>query len=228
MLSVETSGCGYLPERRPAILFERHIFSRLTNGAYDATYPDISNPSAGGYGAAGMHQYDRLAQALVLDEQAALKSASWGIGQVLGDNYASAGFTDVVAMVTAMVAAEDAQLGAVAGYINATSLGPSLTGHDWKSFARGYNGPNYAENSYDTKLASAYGRLAAGTSPDLTVRAAQVYLMYLGFDPGPKDGVAGNRTYAELNAFQKARGQAPSNVIDAATIAALVAALPSG
>src|SRR5204863_9082982 len=33
--SVETSGCGYLPDRRPKILFERHVFSRLTEHRYD-------------------------------------------------------------------------------------------------------------------------------------------------------------------------------------------------
>ncbi len=32
VLAVETQGCGYLGDRRPPILFERHIFSRLTNG----------------------------------------------------------------------------------------------------------------------------------------------------------------------------------------------------
>jgi hypothetical protein len=33
---VETSGCGFLPDRRPAILFERHIFSSRTGRRFDA------------------------------------------------------------------------------------------------------------------------------------------------------------------------------------------------
>ena len=33
VVAVETSGCGFLPDRRPAILFERHIFSR--RGVFD-------------------------------------------------------------------------------------------------------------------------------------------------------------------------------------------------
>src|SRR5215470_1444274 len=81
VLRVETSGCGYLPDRRPEILFERHIFHRRTGGRFDATAPDVSDPSPGGYGAAGAHQYDRLAEAVALDRAAALSSASWGIGQ---------------------------------------------------------------------------------------------------------------------------------------------------
>src|ERR1700690_3992448 len=76
VLSVETSGCGFLPDRRPKILFERHIFSRLTAGRFDVDDPDVSQPSQGGYGPGGAHQYDRLAAALQLDRTAALQSAS--------------------------------------------------------------------------------------------------------------------------------------------------------
>src|SRR5579859_2008416 len=70
VLAVETSGCGYLPDRRPQILFERHIFHRLTNGQYDDG--DISDPSPGGYGPRGAPQYDRLARAISKDRNAAL------------------------------------------------------------------------------------------------------------------------------------------------------------
>src|SRR5215471_8493364 len=69
VLTVETLGCGYLPDRRPQILFERHIFSKQTGGEFDATAPDISNPTPGGYGPRGAHQYDRLAQAIQLNRQ---------------------------------------------------------------------------------------------------------------------------------------------------------------
>ena len=47
VLSVETRGCGFLPDRRPLILFERHYFSRLTKGKFDAEAPDISNKQWG-------------------------------------------------------------------------------------------------------------------------------------------------------------------------------------
>jgi hypothetical protein len=55
---VETSGCGFLPDRRPFILFERHIFSRQTGRRFDASHPEISGPPRG-YGRAGIHQYNR-------------------------------------------------------------------------------------------------------------------------------------------------------------------------
>jgi len=77
IISVETSGCGFLPDRRPKILFERHVFHRLTGGRFDADDPDVSQPSQGGYGPGGAYQYDRLAAAIQLDRIAALQSASW-------------------------------------------------------------------------------------------------------------------------------------------------------
>jgi deoxycytidine triphosphate deaminase len=47
VVTVETSGCGCLADRRPAILFERHIFSKQTGHKFDAQHPDISNPTPG-------------------------------------------------------------------------------------------------------------------------------------------------------------------------------------
>ena len=91
VLTVETRGFGYLPDRRPQILFERHWFSRLTNRRFDGAHPDISNRSPGGY-KGGAAEYARLAQARALDEEAALKSASWGLPQIMGFNHAGAGF----------------------------------------------------------------------------------------------------------------------------------------
>jgi hypothetical protein len=35
-----------------------------------------------------------------------------------------------------------------------------LRRNDWAGFARGYNGPGYADNRYDTKLASAYSNFS--------------------------------------------------------------------
>lgn len=83
VLKVETSGCGFFADRRPQILFERHIFHGETQGRFDATAPDISNAHAGGY-SGGVAEYDRLGRAIALDRRAALCSASWGIGQVTG------------------------------------------------------------------------------------------------------------------------------------------------
>jgi N-acetylmuramidase/Putative peptidoglycan binding domain len=223
VISVETAGCGFLPDRRPKILFERHIFSRLTGGRYDATAPDVSQPTAGGYGAPGANQYDRLAVAQQLDAAAALQSASWGLGQVMGENFAAAGFADVAGMVAAMVTSEDSQLLAVAAFVANNRFTSALSQHDWAAFAAGYNGPNYATNKYDQKLQHFYGLYSAGRTPDLLVRAAQIYLTYRGFAPGGVDGVNGRNTAAAVRAFQASAGLDQTGVIDDALLARLSA-----
>ncbi len=213
VLTVETQGCGFLPDRRPAILYERHIFSRETGHRFDGAHPDISNREPGGYGAGGAHQYERLEQALALDRKAALRSASWGIGQVMGFNAKSAGYSDVEAMVAGMMVSENDQLLAMSGEIISNGLHRALQAHNWPAFARGYNGPAYAKNKYDTRLAAAYQK-ALGLLPDLSLRAAQIYLMYLGYHPGPIDGVPGRKTFSALNEFQRDDGLPINTEID--------------
>jgi hypothetical protein len=222
VLAVETSGCGYLPDLRPQILYERHVFHRLTKGKYDDR--DISDPKAGGYGASGAHQYERLGLAMTKDRKAALQSCSWGIGQIMGENYAMAGFPDVEQMVAAMAASEDQQLDAMANFLVSSRLSVPLRAHDWASFARGYNGANYAINRYDIRLNSEFQKYSTGVLPDLDVRAVQLYLTYLGFHPGPLDGIAGTHTLAALADFQMQRGLAPTATIDRVALAQLSAA----
>ena len=158
VLTVETRGFGFLENRRPQILFERHWFRRLTEGDFDAGNEDISNPKPGGY-VGGPGEYARLEKALGLDQEAALKSASWGIGQVMGFNHEVAGFATVQAMVTAMVKDEDAQLLAMAGFIKGNGLDGALRRQNWASFARKYNGRDFKKNEYDTRLAAAHDSL---------------------------------------------------------------------
>ncbi len=214
VVSVETSGCGFLPDRRPKILFERHIFHRETHGAFDASAPDISNPTAGGYGDPGAHQYDRLSKAIVLNRTAALHSASWGLGQVMGFNAQKVGFSDVEAMVAAMLLSEDSHLLAMAKFIKSGGLDAALRDQEWDTFAEKYNGSNYKENDYDGKLAEFFAKYSSGPAPDLLVRGAQIFLTYLGENPGPIDGVLGSKTSAALLRL----GAPGAGKVDASTV----------
>lgn len=226
MLHVESSQLGYLTDRRPQILFERHIFSRLTGGAWDATHPDISNPVPGGYGASGAAQYPRLGEAVALNEDAALQSASWGLGQVMGENFALGGYAGASAMVEDMCSSEDAQLAMMVQFIVQNHLATALQTHNWAAYAHGYNGPNYAAQQYDVRLANAYATFSGGQSPDQTVRTAQVLLKYLGMNVAVVDGQLGPNTLGALHSFQSAHGAALTPTVDATVVAALTAALP--
>src|SRR5574343_152921 len=197
VVRVETSGCGFLADRRPRLLFERHVFKSLTGGRWDATHPGISGAfDRAAYGAAGPHQYARLAEAAGLDQEAALKSASWGLGQVMGFNHVAAGFPTVSALVAAAVESEAAQLLQMAEFIfDNPVLVTALREGEWTDFAIAYNGPS--QQGYDARL----GRAAGLPLPDFAIRAKQMACMYAGIDVGAVDGVLGPRTraaFAEL------------------------------
>jgi hypothetical protein len=142
---------GFWQNKSPQILYEQHIFHRLTNGRFDAKAPNISNSQPGNYNG---DQYERLNEAITLDETAALQSASWGMGQVLGENYKAVGYNSPQEMVAQMLTSEDTQLAAVVEDILAADINRTLAVHDWPNFARVYNGANYAAVSYDRHLSS--------------------------------------------------------------------------
>ena len=52
------------------------------------------------------------------------------------------------------------QLNAFCEFIKSNNLIPALQNRNWAQFARAYNGPEYARNAYDTKLAEAYDHFA--------------------------------------------------------------------
>ncbi|TGT72894.1 N-acetylmuramidase family protein [bacterium M00.F.Ca.ET.159.01.1.1] len=159
-LDVETAGGGYDDEGRPKILFEPAKFYAHLSGAAraQAVAAGLAAPKWGDipYGPQS-GQYPTLIRAIAVDETAALMSASWGIGQVLGENFGAAGYDSVQAMVADMVnGGEAAQLQAAVNFIKANHLDDELRNHQWAAFARGYNGPGYAKNAYDTKLAARF------------------------------------------------------------------------
>ena len=215
VLTVETQGFGFLKDRRPRILFERHKFHGFTNGRHDADNADISNVKPGGYvGDEG--EYPRLQKAMALDQDAALQSASWGIGQVMGFNFKDVGYSDINSMVTDMVKGENEQLLAMANFIKANSLDGALRSQSWETFARGYNGSDFKKNNYDERLAAAHAKYKV-MLPDLTLRTAQAALLYLGFNPGTVDGVIGKRTRSALTDFQGKFGLPETGELDPAT-----------
>ena len=220
VLAVETRGFGFLTDRRPQILFERHVFHRLTKGVHDNGNSDISNPKAGGY-IGGGGEYARLEKPMNLDKTAALQSASWGIGQIMGFNFKVAGFDSTEKLVASMVNDEDSQLQAMANFIKGNNLADSMQRNNWVSFARRYNGPEFKRNEYDTRLAAAHAKFKV-MLPDLRLRTAQAALQYLGLDPGPIDGIRGRRTFSALIRFQEQQGLAETGLLDQDTSERLV------
>jgi hypothetical protein len=158
--AVESSRSGFDPEGFPITLFEGHQFYRLTNGKYAIDHPTLCYPhwTREFYGSTWQAEKARLQQAMALDRQAALQSASWGMFQIMGFNYGKCGFKSVQEFVNAMCLSEGSQLQAFVGFVKNSGLAPSLQSKQWATFANSYNGPGYAQNQYDTKLAKAYAQ----------------------------------------------------------------------
>lgn len=158
--AVESRGGGFDPEGFPKTLFEGHWFHKLTGGKYSRSHPDLSYPTwtRQFYGKTWGAEKDRLQRAIALDRNAAMMSASWGMFQIMGFNHARAGFKTVQSFVNAMCKDENAQLGAFTQFIINSGLADELRDRRWADFARHYNGPGYAVNRYDTKLATAYAK----------------------------------------------------------------------
>lgn len=157
--SVESSGNGFNSKTGfPIVLFEGHHFSRLTNHQYDLTNPTISYPkwTKKFYSGTSTGEEQRLQDAIKLNRIAALQSASYGMFQIMGFNFAACGCKDVQDLVNQMCKSEESQLNLFLKFVKSQGLIPHLKSKNWAKFAAGYNGPEYAKNSYDVKLAKAY------------------------------------------------------------------------
>jgi hypothetical protein len=166
---VESAGRGFLPDGRPAILFEAHQFHRLTRGRFGAERDRFGVPLSVPswrrdlYGPPGAHQYARLEDAMKLDERAAVFATSWGTFQIMGFNFAALGFPDVDTFREVIAATDQARehLDMFVQFILVNGLDDELRDRRWADFARVYNGPGYAANRYHVKMAEAFARHSA-------------------------------------------------------------------
>lgn len=162
VVAVESSGSGFDNAGRPKVLFEPHIFFRQLSGTARsrAVEQGLAYPKWGEkpYPRGGNAQYERIDRAMEIDRSAALKSASWGMGQIMGFNHRMVGYGDVETMVLACLDSEANHVRMMLNFIRSSGLMDELRTRDWEGFARGYNGPGFAKNAYDTKLAQAYAR----------------------------------------------------------------------
>lgn len=157
--NVESSGAPYDSEGRPKMLFERHKFSKYTDGKYDVC--SYSNPDSGGY---SEDSWDKLTQAACQDIDAAFKSASWGEFQIMGFWFPDIGFCSSLEMASITIISEYRHYYLFVGYIRLAGLLAELqrvstNPDDCRPFAAGYNGPAYEDGGYHEKIAAEMVRL---------------------------------------------------------------------
>ena len=145
VMSVESGNSGFLLQEpsptRPKILFEGHWFYKLSSQPVSKSRPDLSYPQwTTKYYRGGSFEWSRLIDAMAFDPIPALKSASWGLGQIMGFNYASCGYNSVEDFVIDMHKSEYHQAKAMFNFIKQNGLLGKLRGKNWAGFAKGYNG----------------------------------------------------------------------------------------
>ena len=163
VLDVEAAGSGFDDQGRPRMLYEPHWFYRLLKQQGKTDKLKKARVAGVAYRTWGMRpypkdSYPRLEIAMSIDWQNALKSASWGLPQILGVNHVTAGYKTVQGMVTAFTRSERAQLMAFVRFLQRKGYDRHLRSKDWAAFSRGYNGPLYKVRGYDAKLRRAYAR----------------------------------------------------------------------
>ena len=158
VIAVECRGRGFAGAR-PIILFERHVFyrnlpKRLIAQAVKAGL--ATRKWKRGYLKRQAARYKRLKLAMNIDKPAALMACSYGLGQVLGENWKFCGFKSVLEFVEYQFKSEAAQLDTMCRYIVAAKLVDDMQALDWAGFALGYNGRGYKKHSYHKRLAAAF------------------------------------------------------------------------
>lgn len=110
--------------------------------------------------------YPRIEKAYAIAGDVALLASSWGFPQILGKNYALAGYDSVEAMILDFQRDEDNQLEAMINFLKNSGLddelrvleaklrrGENITPDDCRAVVRGYNGPGYEKNNYHVVFA---------------------------------------------------------------------------
>jgi hypothetical protein len=164
VIKVESSGRGFYLNKRATILFEGHKFwgqliskgfnpEEFQEGNEDILYKTWTTKH---YSLDSKKEYNRLNRAIAIDEESALKSASWGMFQIMGFNYKLAGFDTVYEFVENMKISERNQLEAFFIFLKKGGCFKYLEAKEWTKFARCYNGSAFKKNGYDSKLKKAY------------------------------------------------------------------------
>lgn len=162
VIEVETAGGGFDAQGRVRMLFEPHVFWRELGEAKrrQAENAGLAYRRWGEKPYPG-DSYPRLESAMKIDRPAALRAASWGLGQIMGFNCRAAGYPTAQAMVADFLDDEERHVEAMVRFIISEGLDDDLRRHDWSGFARGYNGAGYARHGYHTKLAAAFAKWRA-------------------------------------------------------------------
>lgn len=158
---------GFWAEGKPLINFDLGVYRAraarrgVNLKKYASSHAVVFNrPNTARYGSQQAAQQARLDAAMSIDSISAIEGTFWGMFQIGGFNYARCGAASHSDFVRLMSRSERDQLELFAEFVRRSGLLPALQKKDWRTFARGYNGPSYASRGYHTRLAASYAKHA--------------------------------------------------------------------
>lgn len=166
LVQVETGGkSGFDAPHKPQILFEGHVFwkSLSTLGfdpeVYASRYPSICYKSwTKKYYLGGLKEWERFDIASVISWDAAVMSTSFGLFQILGQNWKTCGASSLKDFYEGMVRDQLQQFVFGVQFLRSSGIHSALAKKDWKEVARLYNGSGQVDE-YSKKLSEAYAKL---------------------------------------------------------------------
>lgn len=171
VLLIESAGSGF--DSKTGLIkiqFEPHVFHReLATKKISSTLKLITgtlyNLTIGNFVIENKvdiqsKEWEAFDIAKKVNEDAAYRATSFGLGQIMGFNYKASGYTSAKEMADDFSKGEYNQLRGMMNFIKSQSkMFTALKATDWETFARLYNGPSYKRFQYDTKLRDTYSKL---------------------------------------------------------------------
>lgn len=153
VIAVESSGNPFGPDGRLTIRFEDHKFRKFSG---DSSFYATNGSQS--------HEYDVLAKAIEIDEDAAYQSISMGAAQIMGFNCEVIGFDSAKEMFEVFQFSKDNQIVGFFKFMEFYMDGVLLTAarnNDFLTFANLYNGKGH--KGYDAKIMKAKNDFIAKT-----------------------------------------------------------------
>jgi len=164
-MDVEAAGSGFDSKNRLTLLPEPHIFYRLleNSGNKSLLKKAVSQGIAykkwrtKPYPRSNDAKYELLKRMMLINEEIALQSCSWGLFQIMGFNFKKAGFTSAAEMVAVFLTDEEEHLKAVINFLKASKLDDDLRAHRWNILEDIYNGGGF-NGFYAKKLEKSFNK----------------------------------------------------------------------
>lgn len=244
IIEVESRGRVYAKvdgQDRPLILFEPHLFYRRLSGAArdEAVQLKLASKTWNKrlYPKTQAERWAQIKAAAELCDRhrmnsnwPAFESASYGVGQVLGEHWDDLGFASFDEFYNMMMSGAEGQIEIMCRFIVKNGLLDELQEGRWPAFFRGYNGPQWERNGYGKAIERALANYGGSTAaPDgmlrmgskgARVREIQALLVRAGHRIRI-DADFGPSTKAAVQDFQRSAGIKVDGVVGPATQKAL-------